>query len=133
MRLSPEIRAFLEERRFATLATVNEDGSPQQTVMWYEVRGDEIMMNTARGRRKDRNLVRDQRASVCVEDENRYVVIEGTITLNDDQSVAQADIKALAVRYEGLEQAEKNVQEQYAKQERVTLILTPTRIVTEGF
>lgn len=133
MRLSPEIRAFLEERRFATLATVNEDGSPQQTVMWYEVRGDEIMMNTARGRRKDRNLVRDQRASICVEDENRYVVIEGTITLNDDQSVAQADIKALAVRYEGLEQAEKNVQEQYAKQERVTLILTPTRIVTEGF
>ena len=52
----PTRRAFLNEKRFAVLATINKDGTPQQTVMWYELQGDEIMMNTAHGRLKDRNL-----------------------------------------------------------------------------
>ena len=77
-------RTFLEEERFAVLATVNA-GSPQQTVMWYEVRGDTIVMNTKRGRKKDRNLIRDPRASVCIEDGFRYVTLEGTIEIIDDQ------------------------------------------------
>ncbi len=45
-KLSPAVRAFLDERRFASLATINADGSPQQTVMWYMLRDDHVMMNT---------------------------------------------------------------------------------------
>ena len=58
MQLRDDVRAFLEEERFAVLATVNANGSPQQTVMWYELRGDTIVMNTIRGRKKDSNLLR---------------------------------------------------------------------------
>ena len=68
VQLSEDVRTFLEEARFAVLGTVNANGSPQQTVMWYELRGDIVMMNTLRGRKKDRNLLRDPRASLCVED-----------------------------------------------------------------
>ena len=42
--LDEKVRAFLEEKRFAVLATIKRDGSPQQTVMWYELQGDQIMM-----------------------------------------------------------------------------------------
>src|SRR5689334_2890753 len=116
-KLTPAIRAFLDEKRFASLATINPDGSPQQTVMWYQLQGDQGMMNTARGRKKDRNLPRDHRASICVEDGYRYVSIRGTISLiEDDQPRAQADIKALATRYHGAEQAEKQVAEAFGKQ-----------------
>ena len=64
MQLKDDVRAFLEEKRFGVLGTTNADGSPQQTVMWYELRGDTIVMNTKRGSRKDRNLGRDPRASL---------------------------------------------------------------------
>ena len=61
--LTPDARAFLSERRFAALATINKDGSPQQTTMWYDLDGDTILMNTAAGRVKYRNLARDPRAA----------------------------------------------------------------------
>ena len=38
--LSDKARAFLEEKRFAVLATINQDGTPQLTTMWYELQGD---------------------------------------------------------------------------------------------
>jgi predicted pyridoxine 5'-phosphate oxidase superfamily flavin-nucleotide-binding protein len=54
--LKPDVRAFLDEKRFAVLATVDADGSPQQSVMWYQIEEDHVMMNTASGRVKARNL-----------------------------------------------------------------------------
>ena len=71
--LSDKAREFLNEKRFAVLATINKDGTPQQTVMWYELQGDEVMMNTAQGRLKDRTLARDPRTSICIEDGQRFV------------------------------------------------------------
>jgi predicted pyridoxine 5'-phosphate oxidase superfamily flavin-nucleotide-binding protein len=35
--IADNVRDFLNERRFAVLATINKDGTPQQTVMWYEL------------------------------------------------------------------------------------------------
>ena len=136
MELRDDVRAFLQEERFAVLGTINESGSPQQTVMWYEVRGergDTIVMNTKRGRRKDRNLLRDPRASICVEDGYRYVTIEGTIETNDDQGIAQADIAALALRYHGPEEAAELVRTTFSSQERVSLLLSIGRIEVHGF
>jgi PPOX class probable F420-dependent enzyme len=131
--LPEDVRSFLDEVRFGVLGTVNADGSPQQTVMWYERRGDDIMMNTKRGRRKDRNLLRDARASLCVEDGFRYVTLEGTIDMVEDQATAQADLTALAVRYHGPERGEAMGQNEFAKQERITLILHVDRIDMHGF
>ena len=80
--LSDKARAFLAETRFAVLATINPNGTPQLTTMWYELQGDEIMMNTRVGRAKEQNLRRDPRISICVEDGYRYVTLSGTARLN---------------------------------------------------
>ena len=133
MELPEDVRSYLDEVRFGVLGTVNANGSPQQTVMWYERRGDDIMMNTKRGRRKDRNLLRDTRASLCVEDGFRYVTLEGTIDMIEDQDTAHADITALARRYHGPERGEAMGRDEFGKQERITLILHVDRIDVHGF
>src|SRR5215217_3000940 len=133
LQLREDVRTFLEEERFAVLATVNVNGSPQQTVMWYELRGDTIVMNTRRGRKKDRNLVRDPRASVCIEDGFRYVTLEGNIEMVDDPATGQADIAALARRYHDAAEAERMAREVFASQERVTLLLHVERSDVHGF
>ena len=133
MQLSEDVRTFLEEARFAVLAKVNPNGSPQQTVMWYELRGDTIVMNTRRGRKKDRNLIRDPRVSLCIEDGFRYVTLEGSIEMVDDPATGQADIAALARRYHNAAKAEQMVREEFAFQERVTLLLHVERADVHGF
>jgi PPOX class probable F420-dependent enzyme len=133
LRLREDVRTFLEEERFAVLATVNANGSPQQTVMWYELRGDTIVMNTKRGRKKDRNLIRDPRASLCFEDGFRYVTLEGVIEVIDDLATAQADFAALAWRYHDADEAEKMAREVFAPQERITLLLHVDRADVHGF
>jgi PPOX class probable F420-dependent enzyme len=131
--LTDAVRGFLDEPRFASLATLNPDGSIQQTVMWYALRGDQVLMNTARGRKKDRNLLHDRRVSICVEDGYRYVTIAGEVTLVEDQPTAQADIRALAERYHGPERAEEMVRDGFAKQERISLLLPIGRVDAHGF
>lgn len=133
MELRADVRAFLDEPRFGVLATINSNGSPQQTVMWYQLRGDTVMMNTARGRKKDRNLLRDGRASLCIEDGYRYVTLEGAITMFEAQEIAQADIAALARRYHEPEEAERMIRTAFQVQDRVSLILNVTRVETHGF
>ena len=66
--LTPAQRAFLEEKRFAVVGTKNADGTPHLAVMWYLVDADDIVVNSAQGRRKDRNLAADPRMSVLIED-----------------------------------------------------------------
>ncbi len=133
MAVSDAIRTFLNEPRFATLATINPDGSPQQTVMWYLLRGDMMVMNTARGRKKDKNLLRDRRISICVEDGYRYVAIDGHVELIEDQSIAQADIGELAIRYQGKERGEEMMRDLFGGQERISLYLRVTDVDAHGF
>jgi PPOX class probable F420-dependent enzyme len=129
--LSPEIRAFLDEPHFGVLATIGGDGLPQQTVVWYELQGDEIMMNTRRGRAKDRNMLRDPRVSLCVLDGYRAVTLVGRVTLDDDQEAAHRDITRLAIRYDGAEDAARRP-DRFAGQTRVTLRLRIERAVPYG-
>jgi PPOX class probable F420-dependent enzyme len=124
---------YLNERRFAVLATIREDGSPHLSTMWYRFDGDSIMMNTRVGRVKDLNLRRDNRAAICIEDEARYVTIDGRITFDDDPVRTQADIKALAERYGDAEEAEAIASATFAKQKRVTIRLSIDRVDVHGF
>ena len=119
--LDEKARAFLADRRFAVLATINPDGMPQQSTMWYYVDGDEIVMNTLRGRVKERNLARDPRLSFCVEDGYDYVTLTGTATLIHDQETAQADIRRMAIMNHGEEQGAAQAEHLFRKQERVTI------------
>ena len=132
MALAPSVRTFLNERRFAVLATINDDGSPQLTVMWYLLRDDTIILNTTWSRVKGRNLQRDPRLSICVEDGYRFVSVSGAATFDDDQRVAQADIRELAIRYDGPEEGEQQMAD-FRQQRRVTIYLPLTHIIARGF
>ena len=129
--LDEKVRALLDEPRFAVVATINRDGTPQQTVLWYYRDGDDIVMNTARGRVKDSNLLRDPRLSFCIEDEYHYVTLTGTVTLIDDQTIAQADIRKLAVRYHGEAEGNAQADNQFVKQQRVTMRMHVDRVVAD--
>ena len=122
--LSEKARAFLNEKRFAVLATLNRDGSVQQTTMWYLLEGDTIVMNTKAGRLKDRNIRREPRISICVEDGYNYLTISGKVEIIDDPEITQRDIQRLATRYHGAERAAKQVTDVFSKEQRVTLHLT---------
>ncbi|MDQ5825788.1 MAG: PPOX class F420-dependent oxidoreductase [Chloroflexota bacterium] len=124
MGIEDNVREFLKQRRFAVLATINKDGTPQLSVMWYELQADRIMMNTATGRVKEKNLKADPRISICVEDEYHYVTLTGRAELDYDHERSQADIKALAVRYDGEEKAERMMRNTFSKQDRVTINMT---------
>ncbi|MGI9057694.1 MAG: PPOX class F420-dependent oxidoreductase [Ktedonobacteraceae bacterium] len=131
--LSGKARAFLqEEQRFAVLATINADGSPQLTTMWYLLEGDEIVMNTKVGRLKERNMRREPRISVCFEEGYSYITISGKVEMIDDAQTAQADIERLATRYHGAEYARQQMANQFSKEQRVTLRLKCDH-VTEYF
>lgn len=129
MHLQENVRAFIEQPRFGVLATINENGTPQQSVVWYDLVGDDILMNTRFDRVKDKNLRRDARASLCVVDGYRYVTLEGEVEINDDQSTAQADILHLAIRYDGEESGNQQSAEHFSRQQRVTITLKISRVL----
>lgn len=129
--LSSKARAFLDEKRFAVLATLNADGTVQQTTMWYLLEGDTILMNTRAGRLKERNLRRDPRISICIEDGYRYLTISGKVELLDDQATAQRDIHRLAIRYHGEEHAAVQMAESFSQQQRVTLLMSCDHIIED--
>ena len=131
MEIPAAVRAFLEERRFCVLATVNPDGTPQQTVMWYTLHGDTIMMNTAEGRVKASNLRHDPRVSICVEEGYTYVTVHGRAQLIDDPETAQRDIAELAVRYNGPDKARSQIEE-FRKQVRITMLVPVERLISSG-
>ena len=128
--LSEKARAYLQEKRFAVLATLNEDGTPQLTTMWYILEDDgTILMNTKVGRAKERNMRRDPRISVCVEDGYTYVTLRGKVEMIDDPEIAQHDIFRLSSRYHGEEKAKRQMENQFSKEQRVTLRLQPEHII----
>ena len=129
--LSEKARAFLNEKHFAVLATINTDGTPQLTTMWYLLEGDTIVMNTKAGRIKERNMRRDPRIAICVEDGYNYVTISGNVEMIDDPEIAQRDIYRLAVRYDGEEAARQKVADQFSKERRVTLHLKCEHVIED--
>lgn len=71
--LSQGVRELFEGKNFAHLATLMPDGSPQSTVVWVDVEGDNVLVNTSEGRVKPNNVRRDKRVAISVFDqENPY-------------------------------------------------------------
>jgi len=131
--LTPEQREFLEEKRFAVVGTVNPDGSPHLAVMWYLLDGDDIVVNSAQGRLKDRNLAADQRMSVLIADGYRFVRLDGRAKIDHDQTTAQADIRRLAVLNYGAAKADEAMRDRFSKQHRITYRLPIRRMYADGF
>ena len=103
--ISEDVRAFLEQPRFAVMATINRSGTPQLTVMWYALATDDdnvVLLNATRGLLKERNLRRDPRMSLCIEDGMRYVTLDGRAELIEDRAQQEREVNELiAPRYIG--------------------------------
>jgi PPOX class probable F420-dependent enzyme len=127
-------RSFLREKRFAVVGTRNPDGSPHLAVMWYLIEGDQVLVNSAQGRLKDRNLAADPRISVMVADGYRFVRVDGRVRIDHDQETTQADIRRLAIRYLGDEgKADQAVRNTFSKQHRVSYRVPIRRVYAQGF
>jgi PPOX class probable F420-dependent enzyme len=99
MQLTNKQREFLNEVHFAVVATIAPDGMPHQTVMWYMLDGDQLLLSTPRNSLKHKHLKRDPRISICVEKAYTYMTLTGTATLDEDPATAWADYQRLGQRY----------------------------------
>jgi PPOX class probable F420-dependent enzyme len=100
--LSEAARTILDDANPAVLATVNPDGSPQTSVVWVGRDGDDLLISSAAGRRKERNLAREPRVSLCVydrRDSERYIEVRGVAAVTVDTGRLLA--VSLAEKYEG--------------------------------
>jgi PPOX class probable F420-dependent enzyme len=83
MQLPDDVKAALDERVFAHLATIMPDGSPHVSVIWVGREGDTVLFSTAEGRVKTENIRRDQRVALSfttVGDEYVNYVLRGRVT-----------------------------------------------------
>ena len=99
-------RDLLESPALADLVTLMPDGSPQVTPMWFEYDGEHIIINSARGKVKDRNMRQDPRVAVLISNpDNPYrdIQIRGR-GVEISEEGAEDNIDHLARKYLGLEQ-----------------------------
>jgi hypothetical protein len=131
--LAANVRSFLAASppRYATLATINRDGSPHQIVIWFLVRGDAIVVNSRRGRRWPSNLERDGRASLAVYEAEDNVLLACALERLYYGEAAQADLAEMAHRYDTPEVAEREIR-RFWTEDRVTFILRPTKVSIHG-
>lgn len=94
---------LFQKKAFGAFTTLMPDGSPQTTPVWVDYQGGELWVNSAVGRQKDKNVRRDPRVSVAIQDPDnpyRYVEVRGSVK-EITQDGADAHIDAMAKKYLG--------------------------------
>jgi len=96
--------ALLTGANYATFTTLHEDGLPQSTIIWIDAADGHVLVNTAKGRVKDRNVRRDPRVAVLVVREGDaydWISISGTVIDIEEGERGEQHIDALSNRYDG--------------------------------
>lgn len=118
------------KKAFANLATINPDGTPQVTPVWFDWDGRHLRINSAKGRIKDKNLRRTPTVALCIQDPDnpyRYVQVKGRVT-QVTETGADAHIDALAKKYLGQDRYPYRKPDEV----RVTYVIAPDRVQTMG-
>ncbi|MFJ9426427.1 PPOX class F420-dependent oxidoreductase [Streptomyces sp. NPDC101249] len=106
-----EWRAFVSEgTRTGKLSTVRSDGSPHVAPIWFLLDGDDIVFNTGATTVKGRNLIRDGRAALCVDDDRPpfdFVVVQGRVAISEDPDELRLWSARIGGRYMGEDRAEE--------------------------
>src|SRR5919205_65174 len=121
---------LFQKPAFGSLATLNPDGSPQVTPVWTDFDGKNIIVNTAKGRVKHRNLQREPRVAISIFDpENpyRYLGIQGRVT-EMTETGADAHIDKMAKKYLNKDKYPFR----QPGEERILLKITPDKVHTMG-
>jgi PPOX class probable F420-dependent enzyme len=127
--LTAEDRELLHAPYYAWIVTLNPDGSPQASITWVDADDAHVFVNTAVGRRKDRNVIGNPHVAIAVQrgaDAYRWISVEGVVEDRQLGSVADAHIDSLARAYDG--EAWTPVD----GQQRVRWRVRPTHIVRYG-
>jgi PPOX class probable F420-dependent enzyme len=130
-----ERRDFLSAgTRTGKLATVRADGRPHVAAVWFVLDGDDVVFMTGRDTVKGRNLRRDARASLLVDDERppfAYVRVDGAAEISEDLGDMLGWSRRIAARYMGADLSER-----YGRRNAVPgellVRLRPTRLVSEA-
>jgi len=96
---------LFHKKAFAHLATVNADGTPQVTPVWVDHDGAHILVNSARGRRKDRNMERNPAVALSIQDPDnayRYLEVRGRVDEITEEGADQ-HIDKMAKKYLGVD------------------------------
>ena len=98
--LPQPVRTLLNDKAYGHVVTLTAKGQPRVTMVWMDVDGNEVLFNTAEGRKKTQDLRRDPRVIVSVQDRNNpqsYVVFHGKARITEEG--ARAHIDKLAKRF----------------------------------
>ena len=96
-------RDLFQKKTFGHLATVMPDGSPQVTPVWCDFDGTHVLVNSAKGRVKDKNMRRTPKVAISISDPDnpyRYLAVRGEV-VDVTEAGADAHINKLAKRYLG--------------------------------
>jgi PPOX class probable F420-dependent enzyme len=101
--LNEKQAALFTDRNWGVIATIREDGSPQATPVWIDYDGENVLVNSARGRTKVNNIERDPRATVTVlpaeDQQSGYVMVSGPAKIVEEGALEH--INMLAQKYLG--------------------------------
>lgn len=114
------VREFLGQPHPAALATLGRDGAPQATAVWFLLEAEVLLVNTARGRSKARNLDRDPRVALAVfdaQEPSRSVQVRGRVQGRREGAAAAADLQRLSRHYTGHDFP--------AAEDRISYLITP--------
>ena len=101
MTLPEKYLDLFQKKAFASLGTLMPDGRPQVTPVWCDYDGKHVIVNTAKGRAKDKNMRRDPRVTMAVIDPDnpyRYLEVRGRVVEITEQG-ADAHIDKMAKKY----------------------------------
>ncbi|MEE4424802.1 PPOX class F420-dependent oxidoreductase [Streptomyces bugieae] len=127
--LSDDLKMLLDTPVFVTVATIQPDGSPQVSPVWVKRDGDDLLISTTVGRRKEANLRRDPRVSVVLQPFDApytYAEVRGTASLTTEGGPELID--ELSLKYTGKRYAEFNPAAGEDAQ-RVVVRITPRKVV----
>lgn len=123
---TPAARALIAKKVLAHVASLDSEGHPNVTPVWVELDGDDIVINTALGRAKARNLANDARVAVSIvdpDDDHAVIAVRGLVT--GFTTIGADDvIDRLALKYTG----EDSYPFRREGEVRVTVRITPERI-----
>ena len=128
--LTPGVRALFEGKNFGHLATIMADGSPQVSVVWVDAEGDNILVNTAEGRIKPRNVRRDPRVAISIYNQDvpyQSASIQGEVVEVRTEG-ALGNIHKLAKKYMGLDEY-PNLQ---PGEQRLLFVIRADQVATMG-
>jgi PPOX class probable F420-dependent enzyme len=129
-----EVSAYLASARTAVLVTIGPDGVPDPVGMWFVMDGDDLVMRTYAKSQKVRNVERDPRVSVLVEDGESYetlrgVQLTGRVTLSRGVDDVLDVVAGLAAKYDGIGDLDRESLREYAGKQSV-LRLHPELVVS---